>query len=376
MKKILIIYASAGDGHKKAAEAVYNAILDLNKEGDIKAVPIDSLNYTSRFFKYSYKVGYMIMIKYLSSIWGFFYHILDNRFFFTLNRPLRRFTNALNTKKLVQFLVKEEFDIAISTHFLGTEVISHLKKKGLLSLPLINIITDFKPHLFWEADGVDKYLVAAEATKEALIERGISRDKIVVTGIPIRKRFNNPLEKDEARKVLKVDPDKFTIFVMGGGFGVGPIKETVLRLQELDFDCQVIVVCGHNRKLFRMFNSFKEKFKRPTHAFGFVRNIDEIMAASDIMISKVGGITVSETLSKGLPVLSINPIPGQEGRNAAFLLDNGIGFKLKSIDEINETIKTLFRSSQKREELRSKIERLNKPHAAQDAVKLAIEMIK
>jgi len=376
MKKILIIYASAGDGHKKAAEAVYNAILDLNKEGDIKAVSIDSLNYTSKFFKYCYKVGYMVMIKYMPAIWGLFYYILDNRFFFTLNKPFRRLTNAVNAKRLVRLMLKEKFDAVISTHFLGTEVISNLKKRGLLSTTLINIITDFKPHLFWEGSGVDKYLVAADSTKKALAERGISQDKIKVTGIPIRKRFNNHLTKTEARKMLKADPDKFTIFIMGGGFGVGPIRETLLSLQDLDIDCQIVVVCGHNRKLFRVLNSLKGEFRKPSYIFGFIRNIDEIMTASDLMISKVGGITVSETLSKALPLLTINPIPGQESRNAEFLSDNGVGFRLKSIDEINETIKALYNSPERRERLRSLIRRLSRPSAAEDIAKFTIKGIK
>lgn len=375
MKKILVIYASAGDGHKKAAEAVYNAFSEI-KEPAVKATLIDSLNYTNRFFKYCYRVGYMFLIKYLPTLWGFFYYILDNRFFYILNKPFRRAGNALNTKRLVSFILNEKFDLCISTHFLSTEVIGHLKNKGVLSSPLVNIITDFKPHLFWQPKGVDYYVVGAESTRQALIARGVAEDRIKPFGIPIRRRFRRPLTKEEARKKLRLNPDKFTILVMGGGFGFGPIEKVVLELQKLDIDSQIIVVCGHNERLLNRLNSSKAQFSKLTRILGFCINIDEIMSASDIMVSKVGGIAAAEALAKTLPVLSVNPIPGQEMRNATFLFDNGVGFRINRLGELNQKIQEFFHAPERLSQVKEHMQNLAKPQAADDIAKLAVDMIK
>lgn len=374
MKKVLIVHASAGDGHKRAAEAVYDAFLE-SKNSDIEVTLIDSLDYTNSLFKSCYRIGYLVLVKYLPTLWGLAYHLLDSRFFFTLNRPLRRLINAVNTKRLKQFLVDEKFDIIISTHFLGVEVISHLKKKGILSTLLIAALTDFRPHYYWQSDGVDLYAVAAESTKAELIKRGVDEGRIRVAGIPVRKGFSDGISKEQARKAIKIKPDRFTILVMGGGFGVGPIKETVLSLQKLEFDCQVVAVCGHNIKLAQKLISLNASFRKPTYIFGFCKNIDEVMAASDVMVTKVGGITAAETLSKGLPVLTINPIPGQEMNNAAFLFNNNVGFKLRKVREVNYIVDIFYKSPERLNQISQDIHKLARPHAAGDIVRLTIGTI-
>jgi len=374
MKKILVIYASAGDGHKKAAEAVYTALQNLSRD-DIDPVLIDSLNYTSRFFKYSYKVGYMFLIKYLPLVWGFVYYILDNRFVYAVCRPFRRLNNALSTKRLVEFLHKEDFDLVISTHFLAEEVICRMKQKGLLSVPIINIITDFKSHRFWEFKNVDYYTVGAEATKEMLIARGIPQEKIKVLGMPVRSRFNKPISKEQARLKLKLEEDRFTILVMGGGFGVGPIENIVSMLQGLDFDCQMIVVCGHNVALVKKMRQMRKDFTKTVHILGFCVNVDEIMAASDLMVSKSGGITVTEAMIKELPVLTLKPMPGQEMRNADFLGEKGIGFKVKDVDELISQISRFHNSPEELKRVKERMRSVARPSAADDIARLALRLL-
>jgi processive 1,2-diacylglycerol beta-glucosyltransferase len=203
----------------------------------------------------------------------------------------------------------------------------------------------------------------------------VEPERIILSGIPVRRRFISQISKQEARKKLNLQTDKFTILVMGGGFGVGPIKETVSGLQKLDFDCQVIVICGHNRRLLDELKALKPQFKKPTYLLGFCINVDEVMAASDIMISKIGGMALSEALVKILPILAINPIPGQEGRNASFLSGHNISLQAKGVGEINRMIKDLFDHPQKIEHIRNIMQGLAKPDAAADAARLAIKMI-
>ena len=233
-KKILIIYASAGDGHKKAAEAIYKQFQNIASGAEV--VYIDSLNYATRFFKFFYKRIYIILIKYLPWLWGFFYHTLNNRFFFLLVSPFRTFTNTLNSKRLIDFLLKEQFDIIISTHFFASEVISRFKEKSAPEALLVNVVTDFKAHLYWIAENIDKYVVASECVKEGFVNRGVDSKRIAVLGVPVRERFSIAVSKEAAREELNLPQNKFTILVMGGGLGVGPIKEVVSDLQEVDFE--------------------------------------------------------------------------------------------------------------------------------------------
>jgi len=195
MKKVLIIYASAGDGHKKSAEAIYDSFLK-SKDKDIKVHLVNALDHATGFFKISYEIIYLLLIKYMPRLWGFFYHMLNNRFFYTLSRPFRRAINALNSGGLKKFLLKEDFDVIISTHFFATEVISVLKGKGILSAPLLTVLTDYRPHLFWIAENVDLYTVAATSTKNEFAERGVEKEKIVVTGIPMHNKFNRGTQEN------------------------------------------------------------------------------------------------------------------------------------------------------------------------------------
>ncbi len=374
MKKILIVYASAGDGHKKAAEAIYKQFPDIPSGAEV--VFIDSLNYTTRFFKFFYRRIYIILIKYLPWLWGFFYHTLNNRFFFLLASPFRALTNTLNSKKLIDFLLKEQFDIIISTHFFAPEVISRFKEKSALPALLINVVTDFKAHLYWIAKNIDKYVVASESVRQGFVDRGVAFERISVLGVPVRKGFSIPVSKEAARKELNLLADKFTILVMGGGLGVGPIKEVVSDLQRIGFDCQIIVVCGHNKLLAGKLEAMAVNFVKKTYVKGFYHNIDMLMAASEIMISKAGGVTVSESLAKGLPLICIKPIPGQESGNAEFLFNHNIGFRLKNHGEINDTISKFFYSADGAGNLRKKIKNLAKPNSAKEIAELAMEMIR
>jgi processive 1,2-diacylglycerol beta-glucosyltransferase len=373
MKKVLIIYASAGDGHKKAAEAIYKGFLESGD--DIHAIPIDSLNYTTRFFKFFYKRTYIVLIKKFPWAWGFFYRVLDNRFFFLLAAPFRMLTNYINSKRLREFLIEENFDLIVSTHFFAPYVISRLKAKSLLSSRLINVITDFKPHLFWIAKHVDRYIVASEQTRQDLAARGISSDKVIALGIPVRRQFTGLVSRQDARRSLGLDDNKFTILIMRGGLGVGPIKEILLNLEKLDIDYQAIAVCGHNSSLKRELEDIARRSKRNIRIIGFSHNVAMLMSSSDIMISKAGGITVSESLSMGIAVICVNPIPGQESGNTEFLMRNGIGFKAKGLDDINHIIDRFWQSPEKREKLAGDIRKISRPYSADDIVKLAKEMM-
>ncbi|UCD55230.1 MAG: glycosyltransferase [Candidatus Omnitrophota bacterium] len=343
MIKILILYATAGVGHKKAAFAIKEA---FDKTGRKDVLLKDSLDYTNRFFKPSYNSIYLALVKYFPTLWGFFYYVLDNPWIYALTRPIRRLTNHINSKKLVKFLLTVRPETIIVTHFFASEVIAHLKKKGILKdSRLITVITDYKSHTFWLSKYVDCYIVGSEYTRDDLIRRGILPERIKPLGIPCAKSFSEKRNREKIKTEIGLKPDKRTIFILGGGFGVGPIKKIVLHLDKTQEDFQGIVVCGYNKKLYNTLVKIAGSAKHVFKIYGFVDNVDELMAASDILISKSGGITVTEALNAALPMVVIDPIPGQEMRNYRFLEKHTAALKIKTPKDIAGVMKELLGSN-------------------------------
>ena len=362
---VLILYATAGIGHKKAAFAIKEAF-DKSQRPDVLLK--DSLDYTNPFFKASYSSIYLDLVKYLPTLRGLFNYLLDNRWIYAVVRPLRRLTNHINSKKLVKFLLTIRPETIIVTHFFALEVIAHLKKKGVLkNSRLVTVITDYKSHTFWLSKHVDSYIVGSDYTRDDLVRRGIPPERIKAFGIPCAKSFSEKRSPGPLRSKMGLTPDKKTIFILGGGFGVGPIERIVFHLDKLKEDFQVIVVCGYNKKLY---NSLVETAKTARHTFkiyGFVNNVDELMALSDVLISKSGGISVTEALNAGLPMIVIDPIPGQEMRNYRFLEKHDATLRIKAPKEITSVVKTLL-SSNRLDILRSNIGKIRLVNSAERIV--------
>lgn len=375
MKKILIAYASAGAGHKKAAEAVYKALLE-NKDCNAKIICIDILDYSNLFFKISYKRVYIFLIKYFPKIWGFFYALLNKRFFFVIISPFRRLINFINTRKFLVFVDKEKFDLIISTHFMITEVIGRHKQKGRTRARLINIITDFKPHLFWISKQVDSYIVASDLTYSELLKVNVDSFKIKIMGIPIDKEFGLNEPKHQIRKRLGLLTDKFTVLIMGGGYGIGPISKIVNFLNKSKIDFQMIVICGYNKKLYNALEEEKKRCEKLSLIICYSENVDKILSASDIMISKTGGLAVSEALAKGVPIIALNPIPGQEKRNCEFLIENGLGFVVNNLRQMISRVEELIIDKDRLLEIRRKSIMISKPDAAADIAEYVIGELK
>jgi len=363
MKKI-ILYATAGIGHKKAALAIKEAF-DKKDEKDVLLV--DALKYTSKLFKVSYCSIYLLLVRYFPLVWGFFYHILDNSFLYFFLRPIRRLTNKINSGKLVKFLLKEKPDTAIVTHFLALEVIANLKKRGLLQTRLIAVITDYISHTFWLSKHVDLYVVGSEYTKRDFIRRGIRPEIIKPLGIPCESAFSKKHDVATLKQKMNLEPGKETIFVLGGGFGVGPIKDLVLNLDKQKEDFQIIVVCGYNKKLFDSIKEIEQNAKHKLKAYGFVNNVDEFMAVSDVLVSKSGGISVTEALASGIPMIVVDPIPGQEMGNYNFLKESNAAVKIKDAQEVGKVVEDLI-GSKKIEVLKKNIEKIKHTDSAERIV--------
>jgi len=360
--KILVVHASAGAGHQKAAEALYDGLKSLPENHDVTL--LDALDQASPQFKSLYKGAYFFLISKIPSIWGVTFALIDYPWIQPLIKKIRRIYNSINVKKFHKYLINEKFDYIFSTHFMPNEIVSALKRKELIRSKLICTVTDYDVHKIWLADGVSMYSVASHWTKEKMIKMGVPAAMIIDTGIPTHEKFSHPLNKGELRKKWGIGENIFTVLMATGSFGIGPIEEII---QAIDGECQVVVICGHNENLFTTL--FNKKYNR-VKVFGLVDNMHEMMEISDIMITKPGGLSISEALVKNLPLVFFNAIPGQETNNIAVLSRYGVGSEPFTIKQIVEKIKKFSESSGDMARAIESIQQLARPSAVKDIISL------
>jgi processive 1,2-diacylglycerol beta-glucosyltransferase len=358
--KVLVIHVSAGAGHQKAAEAIYDGI---RKSSPHEAVLADALDHTSVFFKRFYRQTYRFLISRMPWLWGFFFRILDVPRLEPLTGPARRLYNMVNARRLGKFLEQEAFDCIVSTHFMPSEVACALKRSGRIRSRLITVITDFDVHRFWLGAEVDVYAVASGWTKQELNRLGVEEARIVVSGIPTHEKFFLPQNRGQLKKQMGLQEDIFTVLMATGSFGIGPIEEIIHALRGV----QIIVVCGYNQNLFRRLSGKKDDFVR---VMGLVDNMHELMAVSDVMLTKPGGLSIAEALVSQLPLIFFNPIPGQEAHNVRVLKEHGIGASPADISGIIEEIKKLQSSRDFYLTTLKKTREMARPFAVRDIVAL------
>ncbi|MCM8813605.1 MAG: hypothetical protein NC924_06700 [Candidatus Omnitrophica bacterium] len=362
--KLFIFHADAGAGHRTAAEAAAQAFLVSAADGDTVEV-FDALAFTPAFFRAGYTQGYLFFIRTAPRLWGLFYWLFNLPALSGVVRFGRRMVNRLIARDLVRFVLAEQPDAIICFHFFSAEVLAHLRRTEQYRGKLYCGITDFGLHRFWLNRGIDAYFVACEQTARELFAAGVAPAQVAVTGIPIGGQFSRRREPAAARAGRGLAPDSFTVLVASGGFGVGPLREIVRCLDRSALPLQLIIVCGHNKELARVFQA--QKFRCRAAIFGYVTNMDECMAAADLIISKSGGLTVSEALSRSLPMFIIRPIPGQETRNAEILRACGAGARfgapaalIPAMERAVADNACVLRS------MRAQAGALSRPHAAQE----------
>ncbi len=401
-RKILITYATAGVGHKKASLAIKATLENKKRDFDIKF--IDVLDYTNSFFKKAYPTVYLLLVNKLIFLWGFLYYLLDFKIVHNLFYPLRQFSGVLNGMRFVRFLLEFKPDTVIATHFLTADICTYVKQKYKIKMKVINVVTDYRIHSFWIADGVDTYIVGHQETKMDLLKKwGVPSHKIKVMGIPVEPKFSIKHDKNFFRGKLNLPADSFVVLLLGGGYGVGPIlkilkilnksilrqaqdcserpirqaqgrPEQVKRVEgrnrgttlQQDSRFSVITVCGHNRSLYNKVNTFAKKINLTIRNYAYVDNVDELMAASDVYIGKAGGISTTESLNQGLPLIFVRPIPGQESRNARLMTKGGAGIRLRKISDIVKIVEELKYSEERVKALKENINNIKKINAAND----------
>lgn len=330
--KTLILYASAGSGHKKAAEAVYFQL--KNQYPNAEILFVDAVNFATPFYRFSYTVLYEFLIAHLRFIWAMLFFLSNKPILYIFNKQLRFFIDRKNLRKLSVYITDLQPNVIVSTHFTCSELAIYLKSKNKIKSKIISIVTDFGAHYFWAKNGADKYIVATEGTRQELIRFGIDEERIKILGIPINDKFFEEIDKASLKKKYFGDA-KFTALIMTGTIAIGPIDKIVENLYK---EINLIVICGNNKILF---DKLSRKNYPSLKVLGLVDNVYEWMSACDILITKAGGLSVTEAIAKLLPMIFFFVIPGQEKNNALFIQRCAAGRIIKNISRLSEFILNL-----------------------------------
>jgi processive 1,2-diacylglycerol beta-glucosyltransferase len=372
MQKILILSASAGAGHVRAADALQKAFQERN--ANLQVRNLDALLFTRKIFRTLYSKGYLEMVQKQPHLLGWFYDQTDRPW---KNEKIRLALDRVHTQPLVKEIRSFDPDLILCTHFLPAEIVSWMRAKKKIRAKHGIVVTDFDAHALWFCHHYDWYFVALEETALFLERVGIRREAIHVTGIPIDPVFSKPLDKREIRARHKLDPDLTTLLISAGGYGVGPMEKIITSLSNLDSQLQVLAICGKSEELKAKLESLKKQLQKRAsklrlHPVGFTSEMDEWMAAADLMIGKPGGLTTSEALARGLPMLIVNPIPGQEERNADHLLEWGCAVRCNNIVTLDYKLRSLLVAPEKLSRLSANCVQRAHPFAAEQIIEIAI----
>ncbi len=360
--RIAVLHATAGSGHKRAAEALAAAVAALDPAATVREV--DTLVFASRLYRGTYAASYNTMARHAPRLWGALYHSWAMAPVNRSTAPVRLTLDRLNLRRLVRVVEREEPCAVVCTHFLPVEALSPRRGRGL-GAPLYCVITDFGAHPFWVFPHVDRYFVAAEAVADELAGRGVPRERIEVTGIPVDPRFARRIGREAARAHFGLDPGRPLVLVMGGGSGVGPLGGLAERLIGIARDAQVLVVCGTNARLRDEIDQLPAGRTGRIRTLGFTQEVDVLLEACDAVVGKAGGLTCSEALIKRAPLVVFKPTPGQEVRNAEFLASAGAAVLAESVEEVATTVERWLAEPAARERVREAQARLARPDAAE-----------
>jgi len=363
--KGLIFSITAGQGHNQTAKVLSEY---FNSAG-VECSYMDVFEYINPMLSESVSKIYLMSTKRMPKIYGKIYrhvekHPIDEK------TSLPKVTTNILGRKLVKLIEEEAPDFIICTHVFAAILVTYLKEGIKKDCKTVGIVTDFTIHPYWEDTCLDYYVTPSEALTHQGVRRGIPGEKFKPFGIPIDTKFETKLDKAEAFKILGI-PEKKTILVMSGSMGFGRVIEEIKALDQLDYDFQIVSICGNNEKLKKRIDALKTK--KAVFNYGYVNNVDVFMDAAECIITKPGGLTTSEALAKGLPMIMNNPVPGQEDRNVEFLLNAGAAMKISRTFQVDDAINQMFLSDRK-EILSRAIESISKPYATRDLAEFIMSL--
>jgi processive 1,2-diacylglycerol beta-glucosyltransferase len=373
--RILVLSASVGAGHMRAAEAVEHALRQVVP--DAKVTNLDVLEMTNALFRRFYGKLYIDLVNKAPHVLGYFYDMLDqpNNSGNDRGDRFRLALQKLNLGKFMRFLKSEPWDLVINTHFLPAEIIASLRVQGTLTVPQVTVTTDFDTHRLWVNQPCERYFTATYEGALYLQHWGVPAQDIYPTGIPVHPVFSEFKERAACLARHGLDNDRAIVVQLAGGFGVGPIEKLFHALLQTEVPIQLVSIAGRNEKLKTELEKMPVPPRHKVKVLGFTKEIDELMNVADLVVSKPGGLTTSETLARGAVMVIVNPIPGQESRNSDYLLENGAAIKVNNTATVAHKVTQLLSDKERLAALRANVRRIARPRAAFAVVGKALELI-
>jgi processive 1,2-diacylglycerol beta-glucosyltransferase len=374
--RILVLSASVGAGHLRAAQAVELALRETVPGATVRNV--DVLELTNAAFRRVYGKAYLDLVNKVPHVLGYFYDLLDkpSRSGKYRGDRFRLAVEKLNLRHFIHFLQEEPWELVINTHFLPAEIIASLRKQMKLSLPQVTATTDFETHRLWVNQPCEHYFTATEEGAQYLQHWGVQAADTTATGIPIHPVFSKPKDRAACRKKHGLAGDRPVVLQLAGGFGVGPIAKLYQAVLDVARPLEVVVITGRNEAARAQLEAITPPPRHKTHVLGFTSEIDELMAAADLVVSKPGGLTTSETLARGAVMVIVNPIPGQESRNSDFLLENGAAIKVNNLGTLAYKVSAILDDPARLARLKTNAAKLARPRAAYDVVRRSLELLR
>ena len=373
MRKVMIFYASYGGGHLSAARSIKENIETNYK--DVEVMLVDCMYYVNKFFDKVTTTAYSEMAKKIPQTWGKVY-------WHAQSGPIAQISttsNKLLSKKLNTLLKNFNPELIISTHPFASTMCAYLKKQGKLNAKIATVLTDYAPHDQWIVfnEYVDYYFVSHEGMKMQLHEKGIPKEKIYATGIPLSNKFLLKYDKSQILQSFGLSPNKKTVLFFGGGeFGLG--KTQTFNIFKSFVECpeniQIVAISGKNQKMKESFENLVTDLGKQDSVkiLEFTDKVPQLMSISDLVVTKPGGLTTTESLASGLPIVVINPIPGQEEENAAYLEINKVAIWIKKGDNIKKILNELFYNPDKMQEMKIRARLISKKNSTKDICKILL----
>jgi processive 1,2-diacylglycerol beta-glucosyltransferase len=364
--RVLILSASAGTGHVKAAEALEYAWRQHPQTTEV--AHLDALDYTNKLFRDFYSKLYTKLVQDAPTFLGWWYDSSDEPW---KTDRMRFMLDRMNTGPLVRMIKKLQPDITLCTHFLPAEIISHLIARGDIEAKLSIVVTDFDFHAMWLSKTFHHYFVALEETKVHLKRLGLPENRITVSGIPVHHVFSQKKNQTALYQKHQLKAQTPILLLSAGALGVGPALAALDYLRHLETPCQIVVICGKNEELQQRVRELATQNYPPhlsVHVRGYTHEMDEFMTLANIYLGKPGGLTTAELLTKGVPMAILSPIPGQEERNSDHLLEKGVAIKCNEFTTLSYKIDQLLQNPKRLQQMREAALKLARPDAAASIV--------
>jgi len=353
-----------------AAAAVSSALLQQYPLTDSQI--IDSYKYAASMVSKVVANGYIGMVKTIPQMYRFLYHRAEKA---TEVGRFRTWAHQFTAANLRSVIVDVKPDVVVCTHAFPCGVMSEYKKEFSDAPPVVGVVTDFVVHSFWIHRNIDGYAVATHEMRNALIARGVSSERVVVSGIPVSGLFSrHASNRMRLRAELHLPRDRHVVLIMGGGLGIGPLEMMMRALNAVKGPLSAVVIVGKNARLERRVLEAAQQMNYPLRIVHFVENVYDYMHASDLLLSKPGGLTSAEALVANLPMVLVKPLPGQEERNTRFLVERKAAVRSRSQAHLSRLVQELLASPERLHAMRASMQALARPDAAEKVAELIVSV--